>query len=273
MFRIHSKARHLVLVAVFGALTTTGLRAGAKFSGATGYQIVKDGAAVSLEADFIENSSGNNATGTLMVKLWALEAPYKGGTLNGFLLGSCKLDGLAPGKRYAGFKKIVGLAAPRVRKNYVICLALSEFKGGAYGIVDYRNMPKPRLLGPLKMFELDGPWKWQTSYEGGTIDISVAKISHHRAGRTGSLRLSAWATKEPYNGGMLRGYELGAVEKKALDPGYAYTNVQNVAKFNAPPDGDYYVCLVLSEFGSDKKYSVVDHLPASKRSTFRAPSR
>lgn len=247
------------------------LQAAARFSGATGYQIVRDGTAVTLEAASIENSGGENATGTLMLKLWALESPHTGGTLNGLLLGSCKLEGLGPGRRYTGFKRTVSLAAPAVRRNYAICLTLSEFRGGAYGIVDYRNMPRPQMLGPLKMFELEGPWRWQTSLQGGTLDIAVAKIRHRRQGRTGSLRLSVWATRQPYGGGTLRGHELGFVVKKALEPGYSYTDLHHVARYTPPPAGTYFIHLVLSEFGNDQKYSIVDHLAGSKPATFAAP--
>ena len=267
MFTLRYFKRCLLLTTGLAALALSHLQAGAKFSGATGYQIVKEGASVSLEADYIENSSRENATGTLMMKLWALDAPYKGGTLNGTLLGSYKLEGLAGGKHYTDLKRIVPLSTPSSLKNYFICLTLSEFSNGAFGIVDWRNMPNTKLLGPAKLFQLDGPWGWQTSYEGGTVDISVAKISHRRTGRTGSLKLSVWATQQPYRGGSIRGYEIGTIEKKALEAGYTYTNVKNVAKFVPPPNGNYYVNLVLTEF-RDNQYVIVDYLPASKLSTF-----
>ena len=247
--------------------------AGAKFTGSTGYQIVRDSTQVSLTADYIENTSKENATGTLMMKLWATDAPYKSGTLSGHLVGSWKLKGLGPGQRYTAPKQIVTFNPPPARREYFMVLALVEYsnKTGGYVIADYRNMEHKALLGPVNPFDMQGPWRWQFSKEGGTIDIEVAKISHHHLGKTGSLKLSVWATKEPYKGGGIRGYELGSVVKDGLQPGYSYTNVKNVAKYTAPPAGDYYVYVVLSEFGNNKVYSIVDSLGSGKRTHFGPP--
>jgi hypothetical protein len=210
-----------------------------------------------------------------MVKLWAMDKPYTGGSLGGYLLGSYKLNGLNPGSQYTAPQRIVTYTAPPEKKNYYICLALVEYSASTKGyvIADTRNMPNTALLGPQKKFEMVGPWTWQTSLEGGTIDMNVAKISHHRTGATGSLKLSVWASKEPYDGGTLHGYELGSVSKKALQPGYTYTNVKNVAKYTPPPDGTYFVYLVLFEFGSNEKYEIVSYLSNSKMSTFKKPKQ
>ena len=252
------------------AAMASSAHAGARFKGSTGYQVLEGNTSVLLKADSIENTSKENATGTLMMKLWACDAPYKPGTLNGQLLGSYKLDGLAPGNVYNGLKKTVPYTVPNIKRQYYIVLALVEYQSNGYVLVNYQNMPQPAVLGPSKWVEMDGPYRWQTSKEGGTVEIEVAKIKHHRPGKTGSLKLSVWATKEPYNGGTLNGYQLGVVEKKALEPGYSYTDVKNVAKYTAPPDGSYYVTIVLSEFGNNQTYSISDWFCAGTRSTFGA---
>ncbi|MCE9520186.1 MAG: hypothetical protein K8R87_11630 [Verrucomicrobia bacterium] len=255
------------------ACTIGSLHAAPKFSGATGYEIVKNSTEIVISAGAIENTSKENATGTLMLKVWARDTPYQTGTLGGELLGSYKLEGLAPGRQYTALKKSVAYTPPKVKKNYVIVLSLVEYqaKAGGYVVVDHRNMPNTIALGPLKLFQMDGPTHWQTSTEGGTVDIEVAKITHRRTGNTGDLKLSVWATKEPYHGGALNGYEIGSVMKKPLAPGYSYTDVKNTAKYIAPPEGNYYVNIILLEFGSDRQYSVVAHMAGSKQSTFGAP--
>lgn len=262
----HTFFRNLIFI-VAAATTASELHAGAKFSGSTGYEIVDDSRSVKLKADFVQNTSSENATGTLMMKLWALDAPYKGGNLSGVLLGSYKIDGLNAGKQYSAIAKSVPLTLPASKRNYVICLTLSEYKNGGYGIIDWRNMPQPKLLGPLPLFSLEGPWSWRYSYEGGTVDMTVAKISHRRTANTGSLKLSVWATRQPYDGGKLNGFEIGEVQKKALPAGYSYTNVSNTGKFTPPPNGTYYLTLILTEF-RDGGYVIVGHLPASKPTTF-----
>jgi hypothetical protein len=265
--RHHTLIRLPFIVAALAAFTASHLYAGAKFSGSTGYEIVNDSRSVQLKADFVQNTSAENATGTLMLKLWALDAPYKGGNLSGVLLGSYKLDGLKGGQHYPGIAKTVPLTMPSAKRNYVICLTLSEYKNGGYGIIDWRNMPQQKLLGPLPLFTLEGPWSWHYSYEGGTLDMTVAKISHRRTAHTGTLKLSVWATRQPYSGGKLSGFEVGEVQKKALEPGYSYTNVKNTGKFTPPPNGTYYLSLVLTEF-RDGGYVIVATIPSSKPTTF-----
>jgi hypothetical protein len=85
------------------------------------------------------------------------------------------------------------------------------------------------------------------------------------------LRLAAWACKAPYSGkGTLNGYELGHVDKKALEPGYAYTSVKNTAVLKRPPAGNYFVTLVLEEFNG-KEYVIVASMNTDKTSFFAAP--
>lgn len=260
----------LPLLALALALTSAALQAGAKFQGNVGYQISTDGLSVTLKADGIQNTSASDATGTLLMRLWASDAPYQGNNQNGTLLGTYKLSGLQPGNHYPSLNQTVPLTRPGVKKNYVICLMLSEFQKGNYVTVDWRNMPNPLTLGPLPLFEMSGPWKWQSSYEGGTIDLSLGKISHHRNSKTGSLRLSVWAFPQPYGGSSQNGYELGRVEKAALEKGYNYPNLQHVVKFTPPPDGSYWVSLILSEY-QNNGYTVVAYLNSNSASTFKKP--
>lgn len=238
-----------------------------KISGSTSYQFGANNATVSISCDGITNSSAENSTGTIQVKLWAMSSPYNGGSLSGYVLGSFKLDGLRGGNVYRNVKKNVKCTTPPKRGTYFIAITVSEYQSSGYAITDWRNFSKTVVLSPPKTFIMEGPWKWQTSFEGGTINMQVAKISHTRSSHTGSLRLSAWATAKPYTGGSISGYQLGYVDKKALDAGYSYTNVNNTAKLKRPPGGNYYVSILLSEFNGGE-YVVVGHLTSSKTSFF-----
>lgn len=266
----HRHRLALIALSLFTVLFGGGpLRAAAKLGGFTGYQISDDRTSVTLTVDTVRNVSAENATGTLMLKLWARDQPYSSGTLGGHLLGSYKLDGLLAGRQYSNLKRTVPLTAP-AKGNYAICLALVEYdpKANGYVVADWRNMPNRANLAPPKLFTMKAPFRWSTSKEGGTVEIEVASITHTRRGSTGGLRLSVWATDQPYQGGTLRGHQLGFVDKKPLAPGYSYTNVKNVAKYTPPPQGRYYVCIVLSEFGNDQQYSVVEWLGTDRPSDF-----
>jgi hypothetical protein len=257
------------LIIAISLLLATSLHAAPRITGAWSWEFVNQGASISINTSLIDNTSKENATGTMQVQLWATVTPYAGGNISGKVIGSYKLDGIKPGQYYQNLRKVVDYTGPATKGTYFITLALTEFRNGSYFIVDWHNMSKTIVLAPLKPFTITGPFSWQSSYEGGTVDIKVAKISHHKKGTTGSLKLAVWATTAPYNGGVLKGWEIGSVIKDGLKPGYSYTDVKNTAKFIRPPAGTYHIVITLSEFGSDKLYHVVDYLSSGNTSTFK----
>lgn len=258
--------RTLFLVCFLTALTA---HAAPRLTGPVRYAFNNQMTTVTLEADMIKNDSKENATGSLKFQLWASSAPYAGGTIRGHLLATTdKITGLGPGQYYQNFKKTVAYDPPPAKGTYNITYVLLEYKSGGYVIVDHVNSSTLKTLGPLPLFSMEGPWRWQTSYEGGTVDLSVAKISHRRTGHTGSLKLSVWMTDSPYNGGKLVGYEIGQVRKDPLQPGYTYTDVKNTAKFVPPPAGNYYPVLVLSESDGDN-FNVVAHITSTTPARFK----
>jgi hypothetical protein len=245
----------------------TASHAGAKIEGGTRFKFVTP-TRVTLGCDRIVNPSRENATGTLMLRLWAVDQPYQGGGIQGKVIARARFEGLNPGNVYTNPSRTLDVTLPPARRAYSLCLTLMEFSGGEYVISDYRNFQGTTVLGPIDLFSLTGPWSWQSSTEGGTIELEVAKIPHNRPGGTGSLRLALWATKQPYQGGGIKGFMIGTLQKDALKPGNTYTNLKNTLKFIKPPAGGYYVNLVLTEFnGSD--YLIVDSIAGAKPVIFR----
>lgn len=257
----------LCLVGFAWALLPPAASAAVKIYGSSKFQFSTGNSQVTFGCGGINNTSSENATGTLMVRLWALDQPYAGGTLSGKVIASYKYDGLNPKAYYSPVSRTVAASMPAVRKPYFLCLTVMEYKAGGYVISDYRNFDGTTVLGPLKTFTLSGPWSWRTLPEAGTLDIQVAKIAHTRSGSTGTLKLAVWATKAPYKGGSISGFELGSVIKQPLKPGYTYSDVRNTAKYKKPPAGTYYVHILLSEF-QDGTYKTVGHLTSGKTSSF-----
>src|SRR3569623_1723947 len=95
---------------------STALHAGAKLQGSTGYQVTPEGLSMTMKAEGIQNTSSTDATGTLLLKLWAFDAPYQGHGENGTLLGTYKLEGLKPGNHYPAINHGVRLTRPGVKK-------------------------------------------------------------------------------------------------------------------------------------------------------------
>lgn len=248
--------------------STLGLMAGPKISGSTKFQFAAGHTSVTFGCGGINNPGKENATGTIMVRLWALDAPYQGGGISGKVLAEYKLEGLNPGSYYTNPSKTVKTTLPGRKAAYTLCLTVMEYSGGQYVVSDYRNFKGSTVLAPPPWFTMKGPWRWQSSLEGGTVEMEVASITHTRSSSTGTLKLSVWATDAPYAGGNLRGYLLGSVQKEALKPGYSCTNVKNTAKYLRPPVGRYYVNLVLSEFDSGE-YRVVSWLGGAAPVVFK----
>lgn len=260
-----SIAKLLACAVLFAATTGS---AAVKIYGSSKFQFSKGNSQVTFGCGGINNPSAENATGTIQVRLWALDKPYAGGTISGKVIASYKYEGLSPKAYYSPVNNTVTTTMPSTRKAYHLCLTVMEYKANGYVVSDYRNFDGTTVLGPLKTFTLTGPWSWQTHPEGGIIDMKVAKISHIRTGNTGTLKLAVWATKEPYNGGGITGWEMGSVTKAALKSGYSYSEVSNTAKYKRPPAGTYHIYLLLSEF-QDGGYKIVTHLSSSKTATFQ----
>jgi len=240
-------------------LSAVSAHAEPQFTGLVKYEFVNENKEVAITTALIENASRENATGTLQVQLWATERPYQGGPIRGDQLASYKLEGLSPGKYYKDLRTVAPYTPPPKWGTYAICVVLLEFKNGAYVISNYANLPGLAKLGPLKAVTMGEPFRWETSYEGGTIDIGVGKIAHRRQIVTGSLKIAVWACEEPYKGGAIEGHELGSVQKEGLKPGFEYNDVKNVAKFVPPPGGTYHIVFTLSEFGANREYGIVDY--------------
>lgn len=261
--------RSLLLVSLLVVSSLSG-QAALKL-GTVRYEFGPNMATLTLGTNLIKNTSQEDATGSIKLQLWACTAPYTGGTIQGSLLGSTgTINGLGPGQYYENLSRSMPYVPPKAAGTYHLVFVLLEYRAGNYVIVNHVNMTNPKALAPLPLFTMRGPSRWKSSYEGGTVEIDVGKISHRRTGNSGTLKLSVWATSAPYRGGALSGYEIGAVRKEALKPGFTYDNVKNVAKFVPPPNGTYYVSIVLSEW-ADGAYRVVAHLPFDAPAKFVAP--
>ena len=258
------------LAALFVCTTSFKAQAAPRFNGSTGYEFVNNMASVAINVGMIDNTASKSGTGTLLVKLYATKTPYNGGSISGNIVGSFKLDQIKAGQFYRDLHQVVPYVPPTANGTYFMTITLLEYQQNGYVVVDHRNMPNTATLGPLKNFVLERPWRWQTNYATGTMDIEVGKISHREARTTGTLKIAQWATVAPYHGGNLTGFEIGSFTKDGLLPGYTYTALKSTVKFTPPPDGTYFVSLVLGEW-QNGAYRTVDFLTTSEATTFKKP--
>lgn len=256
----------VILSAVVALLVCGQVDAKPRFNGSVGYEFVNNGESLAITTGLIDNSVSTAGTGTLQVVLWATTSPYKGGSISGKQLGTYKLTPLKAGQYYRDLRKVVTYRPPSTKGTYFITLTLSEFSNNAFGIVDYRNMPNALTLAPFKAFTMS-TCSWQSNPNEGTVALSVGKISHRSKGKTGSLKISIWATDAPYRGGNLVGHSIGYVVKDGLEAGYSYTNLKLTAKYTPPPKGTYSTVWVLSQYNQGK-YTIVDYITTHQFATF-----
>ncbi len=246
------------------------LHAVPKIDGGFTYEFGPGKTTVTISVDAIVNSNEERGTGSIMVQLWAMDAQYDGGRMRGHAVASQKLSPVGAGGQYSDYRQTLKAYMPARAGNYHMCLTISEYRGDGYVITDSRNFSRIIALAPAAPAKvtLSGSWSWTRNREEGTVDIQVDKITNRKSGRSGSLRLAVWATPRPYTGGRMgTGYQLGFIDKKALEKGYIYNDVYGTSRFKRPAPGTYHTCLLLLEFNGEE-YVIVGHMNSSRTTTF-----
>lgn len=242
------------------------------FQGGASYQV--DGSKVHLRIAQVFNGRKAGSSGTLRFDLWATTHPYQGGSIQGYTLGSFTKEGLDAGYSYIRlFRTLEGRRPPA--GSYAVTLTVSEYQNGAYRVVDHLNFDNRAHFYPQqpagKPLALQGATSYRT--DGGQLRMRCAEIINRRpGGYSGTLLLSVWATRTPYRGGSLSGYQLGARNLGHLNGGHSFRNLDHQVPLVQPPDGSYHITLVLSEYRGDE-YVIADYVAYSGLARFTAPKK
>lgn len=112
-----------------------------RFSSNVGYRL--DGARVVVEAQGIENPrEASNFSGTLALELWALTAPYAGGSFQGTPLAGVAFDALA-GQCYYANQAFDLPFTPPPAGSWNLVLMLREWTALGFVTRDYVNFAQP----------------------------------------------------------------------------------------------------------------------------------
>ncbi len=95
------------------------------------------GGTIKLLTERVDNSGDRN-TGMLKIILWATEHRYKGGEMDGYILGESEIGRLPAQQAFVNIAKNVRFFPPRSGRYY-LTMTVSEFRGGRYVIVDHAN--------------------------------------------------------------------------------------------------------------------------------------
>lgn len=125
--------KKFLLIALVFALSSFGYAKNLQFSGYSSYK--RFGGQIRIKADTVRNNSYYKS-GTLKITLWATRYKYRGGTINGYIVGSTKLGRLRGNRYFRNISRRTSFRAPP-RGRYYMTMTLSEYKNGRYKIVDY----------------------------------------------------------------------------------------------------------------------------------------
>ena len=98
---------------------------------------------------------------------------------------------------------------------------------------------------------------------GNHVTLNAARIDHYINPlyyQSGTLYLQLWTCLTPFNGLQTSlGYKVAEATLDPLFEGYFYQNVSQTVPFVAPPDGTYYMVMVLAESDGYQRLTVDWH--------------
>jgi hypothetical protein len=98
----------------------------------------------------------------------------------------------------------------------------------------------PAFATPVK---LSGKW----TVQGNRSSVLMqGKITNQGSYGSGDLRLELWASKSPYRGKAMPAFKMVVSSYPPLEPGAGY-NVRQVTSYRRPPQGLYYMVVILKE--------------------------
>jgi hypothetical protein len=93
-----------------------------------------------------------------------------------------------------------------------------------------------------------GPVTYQVQAGGTSIQLTIVQIANTTNGTTGTLRLELWAFPSPYSGAAENGYVMATYQLGQLTPDTEYNNISEIVPYTSPPDGTWYVALIITEY-------------------------
>lgn len=210
---------------------------------------------IEIIAEEIANNRDRGSSGPLDLVIYATPNQPSGGDFSGsYAIGVLHLRSLAAGSSFEDLDYLVRYNAPPAGFYYT-GIALEEYTDAGWVLSDWEDFPGVVNFGGYGFGEatveaageifFEGNVSW-SSASGGVI-ISADHIANEGPRRSGLLRMRLWALRAPYTGAVLDGYPLATKSLGKLKSGFEFQNYSRRAPFRAPPEGEYYVTLVLEE--------------------------
>lgn len=150
-------------------------------------------------------------------------------------------------------------------------LSIQEVKSDGQSTMERAGLSPKTLANGLYM-----SGSWSASWVGSVASVTVTNIYNDSYTRTsGTLRLEMWAVNSlPGRAQAFNGYRLAVFGTLSpLGTRQHYSNVTRTGTMLYPPDGTYWLLLVLTEYDSvncslPESFCMQDSAPSSTRETF-----
>lgn len=220
-----------------------------------------DFTSINLRVGRISNHRSGGVSGTLALRLWALASRYSTGTLRGFVAASSKVPPLAAGASISNVNE--NIPAEEIPSGYYYpALTLEEHDSASpngWLIMDIHAFDEPAFFG--KRMVATG---LRTRSKSATeLEVSLGEVLNQTNEMTGPLRATVWATREPYDGGVIRGFKLATKELGSLPGKERHRNlVWTVERQGGGRQGNVAVLLLEERRSSQASWQLQDYCSA-----------
>lgn len=284
-------------IIAFIVLLLAGINAHAtnlEFVGTGDYSINSSRTQVTVNFDRLTNQDPNTRSGTIYLQLWA--SPDNDPSGSGFELtppqSLANFSGagngtLEPNSSFVNISFGAPYSPPPEGSYYVFLLALEYPNLDTY-VASVPATDNPSFLdnpgsgggGTLPPPPDPGTGSGQGGIElvcdiceykldGDFIELIVTAVRNNRdSGFSGSLRLTLWATDTPYEGASIPGHMIAELDLGQLDAQARFFNIHRSLALSPPPDGTYYVNLLLEEYNSG--FQTMDYITFNNTQSFRS---
>jgi DNA uptake protein ComE-like DNA-binding protein len=186
------------------------------------------------------------------LQLWACDAPHSGGPLFGVKVAEAPLRVVPDTPEPLRLDTEALATVPGGLRDYSMVLVLAS----GDQVHDFANYPeRQRFVTP----HLEGSVGYRL--EGDQVVLKAERIRSPRRSDnlSGSLNLELWAVAERYRGGSVTGALLASVELGRLAGETSLDAVEQRARFNRPPTGEWHVVLMLREWAGAAGFVTRDY--------------
>lgn len=206
-----------------------------------------NGSDITISVDRITNyRSVGSISGTLALQIWLTNYYHTGGTIYGNKITEISIGQLSGGYQFSNVSRTGSFPIYTLTHgSYWVVLVLAEWTGFSYETIDYLVFSE-KVIVDLPEFVGNVSYK----RNGSAINLKADRIYNPRSSSntSGTMWMELWATDYIFAGASyIEGYRLASARLGTLRGQQSLYNLNYDIPFSEPPNGTYYISLVLVE--------------------------